>query len=162
MIARSHDATRDAPSGQFLNPKPLGSKPREDRTFVQYGGSGFAFSSALSLLLDGVIESKSMRIHIYSNEIESHLTNFIGKFLANVCVAVAASLKTPQPIRTVSYEIEGDTVRIQVNEIPVPLDMSRGFSRIIVHDTLRGMICHLKLADPNGTIRIEVDMEIET
>jgi hypothetical protein len=101
-----------------------------------------------------------MRIRIYSNQIEAPLTPFIGKFLGNVCAAAAASLKTPQPIRTLQYEIEGDAVRIQVNQTPVPLNLSHGFSRIIVLDTLRGMIRHLKLADPDGAIRIEVDMEV--
>jgi hypothetical protein len=103
-----------------------------------------------------------MRIHIYSNEIEAPLSPFIGKFLGNVCVAVASSLKTPQPIKTLKFELEGDAVRIQVNQTPVALNMSRGFSRIIVLDTLRGMIRHLKLADPNGDIRIAVDMETES
>jgi hypothetical protein len=102
-----------------------------------------------------------MQIHIYSNEIEAPLSSFIGKFLANVCVAITASLKTPQPIRTLKYELEGETVRIQVNQIPVALNLSQGFSRIIVLDTLRGMIRHLKLDDPNGAIRIELDMETE-
>jgi hypothetical protein len=102
-----------------------------------------------------------MRIRIYSNEIEAPLSSFIGKFLGNVCVAVAASLKTPQPIKTLKLELEGETVRIDVNQTPVALNLSRGFSRIIVMDTIRGMIRHLKLADPNGAIRIEVDMETE-
>ena len=108
---------------------------------------------------DAVLRLTAMRIRIYSNEVEAPLSPFIGKFLGNVCVAVASSLKTPQPIRTLEYELEGDEVRIQVNQIPVPLNMSQGFSRIIVLDTLRGMIRHLKLADPNGVIRIEMDTE---
>lgn len=100
-----------------------------------------------------------MKIRIYSNEIEAPLTSFIGNFLANVCVAITTALKTPRPIRTLKYEIEGEEVRIHVNELPIPLNMSQGFSRIIILDTIRGMIRHLKMADPNGTIRIEVDME---
>ena len=111
---------------------------------------------------DAVIELRAMRIRIYSNEIEAPLTPFIGKFLGNVCIAIASSLKVPLPIRALDYELEGDAVRIQVNQTPVPLDLSRGFSRIIVLDTLRGMIRHLKLTDPNGAIRIEVDMEPES
>lgn len=102
-----------------------------------------------------------MRIKLYCNEIEAHLTPFIGKFVGNVCAAITASLKTPQPIHRLIYEIEGDDVRIQVNKIPVALDLSRGFSRIIILDTLRGMIRHLKMDDPNGNIRIEVDLEAE-
>ncbi len=100
-----------------------------------------------------------MRTRIYSNEIEAPLSPFIGKLLGNVCAGITASLKTPLPIRTFKYELKGDAVHIHVNETPVPLNMSQGFSRIIVLDTIRGMIRHLKMADPNGDIRIEVDME---
>jgi hypothetical protein len=102
-----------------------------------------------------------MRIHLYSNEIEAPLTPFIGKFLGNVCAGITASLKTPQPIKAFRYELDGEMVRIFVNQIFVPLNMSQGFSRIIILDTIRGMIRHLKLADPDGAIRIEVDMETE-
>ena len=101
-----------------------------------------------------------MRTRIYSNEIEAPLSPFIGKFLGYVCAGITASLKTPQPVKTFKYELKGDAVNIHVNETPVPLNMSQGFSRIIVHDTIRGMIRHLKMADPNGDIRIEVDMEV--
>jgi hypothetical protein len=100
-----------------------------------------------------------MRIRIFSNEVEAPLSRFIGNFLANVCFGIAASLKTPQPVKSLKYEIEGEAVRIDVNQNPVPLNMSQGFSRIIIHDTIRGMIRHLKLADPNGTIRIEMEIE---
>ena len=103
-----------------------------------------------------------MRIRIFSNEVEAPLSRFIGKFLGNVCFGIASSLKTPQPIKSLKYEIEGEAVRIEVNQNPVPLNMSQGFSRIIIHDTIRGMVRHLKLADPNGTIRIEVEIEAES
>jgi hypothetical protein len=98
---------------------------------------------------------------MYSNNIEAPLTPFIGKFVGNVCAGITSSLKTPQPIKTFSYEIDGEMVRIFVNQTFVPLDMSQGFSRIIILDTIRGMIRHLKLADPKGAIWIEVDMETE-
>ena len=100
-----------------------------------------------------------MRIHLFSNGIEAHLTHFIGKFLGNVCAGITTSLKTPQPVKSFRYELEEETVRIHVNDTFVPLDMSNGFSQIIIRDTIRGMISHLKMADPSGTIRIEVDME---
>ena len=101
----------------------------------------------------------TMKVRIFSNEVEAPLSRFIGKFLGNVCFGITSSLKTPLPIQTLQYEIEGDAVRIEVNRNPVPLNMSQGFSRIIIHDTIRGMIRHLKLADPNGAIRIEVEVE---
>jgi hypothetical protein len=109
-----------------------------------------------------VIELQAMRVRIYSNEVEAPLSPFIGKFLGNVCVGITASLKTPQPIKTLKCELDGDIVRIEVNQIPVPMNMSQGFSRIIVRDTIRGMIRHLKLEDPNGSVRIEVEMEAES
>ncbi len=98
---------------------------------------------------------------MYSNGIEAHLTRFIGKFVGNVCAGIAGSLKIPEPVRTLKYELDGEAVSIEVNETPVSLDLSHGFSRIIILDTIRGMIRHLKMADPNGAIRIEVDMEAE-
>jgi hypothetical protein len=102
-----------------------------------------------------------MQIRLFSNQIETHLTRFIGKFLGNVCYGIAASLKTPHPIKSLLYEIDGESVQIQVNGIPVALDLSHGFSRIIVLDTIRGMIRHLKMEDPNGNIRVEIEMEGE-
>ena len=63
-----------------------------------------------------------MRIRIYSSGIEAPLTPFIAGFLGNVCVGIASSLKTPQPIKTLKLKIDGDQVRISVNELPVILD----------------------------------------
>jgi hypothetical protein len=101
-----------------------------------------------------------MRIRIYSNGIEAPLTPFVAKFLGNVCLGITTSLKAPRQIKALKYEIEGDQVRILVNEIPVILD--HRFSRIIVLDTIRGMIRHLKMADSNGSLRIEVETEAES
>jgi len=39
------------------------------------------------------------------------------------------------------------------------LDKSHGFAKTIVRDTLRGMIHHLKGVDPEGIVRIEVEIE---
>jgi len=100
-----------------------------------------------------------MRIRLYCNLVEAPLSHFIGKLVGNVCVGIAASLKTAAPIKHLCYEMEREDVRIQANHSPLPLDMSQGFAKTIVSDTLRGMICHLKGVDLDGVIRIEVDME---
>ena len=102
-----------------------------------------------------------MKTRIFSNEIEAPLTSFIGNLLGNVCIGITTSLKTPLPIRTLKYEIDGADVRIEVNQASVPMDLGSGFSKIIVSDTLLGMVRHLKLSDPGGTIRIEVDLGIQ-
>ncbi len=102
-----------------------------------------------------------MRVRIYSNGIEAPLSPFIGKFIGNVCFGIASSLKIPEPIKALNYEMDGEVVRIDVNHTPVPLNLSQGFSRIIIVDTLRGMIRHLKMADTGGAIRIEVEMETQ-
>jgi hypothetical protein len=41
------------------------------------------------------------------------------------------------------------------------MDLNSGFSKVIVSSTIRGMVHHLKLDDPDGTIRIEVDRKIQ-
>jgi hypothetical protein len=100
-----------------------------------------------------------MKTRIFSNGIEAPLTSFIGNFLGNVCAGITFSLKTPRPVRTVLYELMEDSVRVEVNHASVPMDLSSGFSKTIVRDTLRGMVRHLKLSDPDGDLRIEVDLE---
>ena len=107
-----------------------------------------------------MVESLPMKTRIFSNNIEAPLTRFIGNFLGNVCAGITLSLKTPQPVRTFKYEIEGNDVRLEVNAAEVPMNLNSGFSRIIVSNTIRGMVRHLKLSDPDGIIRIEVDMEV--
>jgi hypothetical protein len=106
-----------------------------------------------------MVKSVVMKTRIYSNEMEAPLTRFIGNFLGNVCMGITLSLKTPQPVRTLKYEIEGEDVLLEVNGSEVPMDLNSGFSKVIVSNTVRGMVRHLKLEDPEGTIRIEVDME---
>lgn len=102
-----------------------------------------------------------MKVRIFSNGQEAPLSRFIGSYLGNVCLGIASSLKVPRPIRSLEYTIEGEEVRIDVNGEPVPLNMSRGFCRVIIMDTIRGMVRHLKLADPSGMIRIEMNLEEE-
>lgn len=99
---------------------------------------------------------------MFSNQIEAHMTPFIGRFVGNVCAGMAASLKLPERIRSLSYDIDGENVLIKVNQESVPLNLSNGFSRIIILDTVRGMIRHLKMADTSGAIRIDIDLEAES
>jgi hypothetical protein len=98
-----------------------------------------------------------MIIRLYSNEIEAPLTSFIGKFLGHVCLGIVSSLKTPAPVKSLELQLIGDDVRLDVNNSPVALDLSQGFSKVIIRDTIRGMIRHLKMADPNGDIIIAVE-----
>ena len=100
-----------------------------------------------------------MKIRMWSNEIEANLTPFIGNYIGNVCLAIVASLKTSEPARTLSYDVSGESVRIALNGSHLPLDLASGFAEKMILNTLRGMIRLLKMADPSGTIRIEIDME---
>ena len=100
-----------------------------------------------------------MKIRIWSNEIESNLTPFIGRYIGNVCTAIVGSLKTSEAARTLCYDISGTSVRITLNGNPLPLDLGSGFAEKMIHDTIRGMIRLLKMDDPSGVIRIEIDLE---
>ncbi|HSW40279.1 MAG TPA: hypothetical protein VLL97_12385, partial [Acidobacteriota bacterium] len=117
------------------------------------------FARAITIAVPAVLPSAVMKIQIYSNGKEAHLTHFIGNFLANVCFGIASSLKTPRPIRRFRFDIEEESVRLEVNDAPVPINLSKGFSRIIILDTIRGMVRHLKIEDPAGTLRVVVDLE---
>ena len=99
-----------------------------------------------------------MKIRMWSNEIEANLTPFIGEYIGNVCLAITASLKTPEPARTLRYDVSGESVRIAMNGNPLPLDLSSGFAEKMIHNTIRGMIRLLKMDDPSGVIRIEISV----
>ena len=100
-----------------------------------------------------------MKIRIWSNEIEANLTRFIGTYIGNICLAIVASLKTSESARTLRYEVSGNSVRITLNDSPLPLDLGSGFAEKMIHDTIRGMIRLLKMDDPSGVIRIEIELE---
>ena len=100
-----------------------------------------------------------MRVRLFSNDRESFVSPFIGKFTANVCRAMAESLKAPSASRNIRFDLEGNNVRLQIDGNPVPLDPSQGFAETIVRDTLQGMLRHLKGVDPEGGVRIEIVLE---
>ncbi len=100
-----------------------------------------------------------MRVRLYSNGKELPVSPFIGKFIGNVCPAVAASLKGPHPEKRLRYELEADSIRMQIDGVSVPLDHSQGFAETISRDTLLGMIRHLKGVDQTGPVCIEVEFE---
>jgi len=100
-----------------------------------------------------------MKIRMWSNEIEANLTPFIGSYVGNVCLAIVASLKTPEPVRTLRYDVSEKSVRIALNGNPLPLDLNSGFAEKMILDTIRGMIRLLKMEDPAGLIRIEIALE---
>ena len=99
-----------------------------------------------------------MKICLYSNGIEAHLSRFIGDYVGNIGLAIVASLKTTEPVQTLRYEVSGESVSIELNRKSLPLNMSSGFSEKIILSTIRGMLRHLKMANPDGDIRIEIDV----
>ncbi|MCL2877228.1 MAG: hypothetical protein FWF13_00420 [Acidobacteria bacterium] len=101
-----------------------------------------------------------MKIRIWSNEIEANLTPFIGRYIGNVCLAIVASLKTSESAVTLRYDVSGESVRITLNDKPLSLNLNSGFAEKMILDTIRGMIRLLKMADPSGVIRIEIDTEL--
>jgi hypothetical protein len=100
-----------------------------------------------------------MRVRLFCNDHETFVSPFIGKFTANVCKAVTESLKAPSSSRSIQFILQGDEVGLHVDGKQVLLDRSQGFAETIVRDTLKGMIRHLKAIDPEGVIRIEIDLE---
>ncbi|MDR1726600.1 MAG: hypothetical protein LBT74_01495 [Acidobacteriota bacterium] len=99
-----------------------------------------------------------MKIRMYSNDVEAPLTPFIGRYVGNVCVGIVDALKTNAPVRTLRYDLEGDAARIRLNGEPLPLDLASGFAEKMISDTVRGMIRRLKMDDPAGVVRIEIEL----
>lgn len=98
-----------------------------------------------------------MRVRLICERVEAPVSPFVARFIANVCVAVATSLKAPAAAKHIQYELHGDDVRLQIDGAAVPLGLNQGFAETIVRDTLRGMVRSLKGVDPQRGIQIRVE-----
>ena len=101
-----------------------------------------------------------MRVRLFSNGIEIPVNPFIARFISQVALAAATSLKAPLALKSVEYLLEGSEVVLRVDGRIVPLNHNRGFSKTIVRDTLCGMIRHLKGVDAEAPVRIEVQLTV--
>ena len=100
----------------------------------------------------------AMTVRLFSDGTESQVSPFVGRFTESVCRAVAASLRAPVPARSLEFVLERSKARFFVDGTEVSLELG-GFAATLVHDTLSGMVRHLKGVDPNGMIRIAVDVD---
>lgn len=82
---------------------------------------------------------------------------FVGRFAASLCLGIVDALKAPRALRQIRFDLEGKTVSLKVDASAVP--MEKGFAHVTVHDTLRGMLQHLRGMDPVGAVRIETTVE---
>ena len=99
-----------------------------------------------------------MRVRLLCDGTEASVTPFVERILGSVCLATAASLKAPAATKGVRYELQGDAVRLHLDGAAVPLGLNQGFAAIIIRDTLRGMLQHLKGVRMDGNILIIVEL----
>ncbi len=100
-----------------------------------------------------------MRARLFSNGAEVSVNSFVERFVGAVCSGIAVSLKAPRPEKSISLELEGDRIVLQIDSAPIVLDKNQGFAGTLVRDTIQGMIRHLKGVDSHSTVRIVVDSE---
>ena len=100
-----------------------------------------------------------MRARLFNNGTEVAANSFVGRFVGAVCTGIASSLKAPSPQKTITLELEGDHVALQVDSAPVELDKNQGFACTLIRDTLQGMVRNLKGIDARKPVRIIVDIE---
>ncbi len=102
---------------------------------------------------------RPVQIRIVCNGTELIVGRFVGRFVAGVCSGIVEALKAPRPERRIEFELEAGLVRLWVDGTAVPMDRGQGFAQVIVRDTLRGMLQHLKGIDPDGNVRVETTLE---
>jgi hypothetical protein len=100
-----------------------------------------------------------MRAQLYSNGLEVPVNSFVERFMAAVCSGIASSLKAPRPEKSIALDLGQDRIVLQVDSTPIILDKHQGFAAILVQDTIRGMMSHLKGIDGNAPARIVVSLE---
>jgi hypothetical protein len=100
-----------------------------------------------------------MRVRLYCENLEAPVSPFVARFVANVCVAIATSLKTPAAAKLIEFSLRGNDVRLQIDGAFIPLGLNQGFAETMVRGTLRGMVHDLKGMDLQRAIRISVEFD---
>lgn len=98
-----------------------------------------------------------MRVRLFCDNQEAPVSPFVARFVANVCVAVATSLKTTAAAKLIEFDLQGDEVRLRIDGASIPLGLNQGFAETIIRGTLRGMVHDLKGIDLQRQIRIAVE-----
>ena len=97
-----------------------------------------------------------MQTRLFCNNNKAPVSPFVGRYIANVCLAISRSLKTAEG-KTLLFALSGDRVNLEIDGQPVPLGLHQGFAETLVRDTLEGMVKNLKGMESKGSIRIEID-----
>lgn len=94
------------------------------------------------------------KLHVDGRKV--NMKPFVETYLANVCEAILRSLKGTEGAQRVVFRIRGKDLELLVDDRPLDLHIDKGFAHVIVHDTLVGVMSHLR-----GTRRwneIQVDL----
>jgi hypothetical protein len=81
---------------------------------------------------------------------------FVETYLSNVCQAILQSLKGTERTQRALFRIQGKDLEMTVNDGPVDLHMAKGFAKVIVRDTLLGVLAHLRGTRKWSEIQVEL------
>jgi hypothetical protein len=97
-----------------------------------------------------------MKSTLRVDDCDIELGPFVETYLANVCRAILDSLKGTAGAQRAEFRIEGKGLELLVNDQPVDLGMDKGFARVIVRDTVLGVLAHLR--GTRGWTQIQVEL----
>jgi hypothetical protein len=100
-----------------------------------------------------------MRVRLISDGVDAPVSPFVSRFICNICIAMVSSLKNANPDKELEFELQGGECRLEVDGLPVPLNLSQGFATTLVRETLRGLLKPLKGVDLQKTVHIIVEFE---
>jgi hypothetical protein len=125
--------------------------------------AGRPFLVPASLLLAYALSDRmrAVKVRIICDGKDLAVGRFVARFVAGICRGIVDALKSPPPNREITFEVEGAAVRLWVDDVMVPMDGGQGFAHVIILDTLRGMLRHLKGIDPQGNVRIVTNLEAQ-
>lgn len=81
---------------------------------------------------------------------------FVETYLSNICLAILRSLKDTQDAQRVVFQIKGKDLELKVDDRPVDLHTKKAFAKVIVRDTLLGVLAHLR--GIRGWTEIQVEL----
>ncbi len=100
-----------------------------------------------------------MRARLFNNGAQVSANSFVARFVGGVCSGIAASLKAPRPRKSITLDLKGGEISLELDSTHVKLDRNQGFAGALVRDTVQGMVRSLKGIDVHAATEIVVDVE---
>ncbi len=99
-----------------------------------------------------------MAVKLVADGKDIELNPFVAGYLRNIVKGIGASLRETDKAHRLEFNLEGKDLTLLADGKEVPLDLGKGFAKVIVSDTIKAVIQRHKHAKRAEKIQISVDL----